>query len=53
MLHTKSQGYQPSGSWKEDFKGFLPYMGLSAILVMWPEQFVKFWLTYHKEQDFS
>ena len=41
MLHTKSQGHQPTGSWKEDFKGFLPYMGMSAILVMWPEQFVK------------
>ena len=33
MLHTKSQGHQPSGS-GEDFKGFLPYMGVSPILVM-------------------
>ena len=32
MLHTKSQGHQPSGSGEEDFKGFLPYMGMSAIL---------------------
>ena len=40
MLHTKSQGHRPSGS-GEDFKGVLPYMGMSAILVMWPEQFVQ------------
>ena len=40
MLHTKSQGNQPSGSGEEDFfKGFLPYMGVAAILVMWPVQF--------------
>ena len=38
MLHTKSQGHRPSGS-GEDFKGFLPYMGLAAILVMWPGPF--------------
>ena len=41
MLQSKSKGQQPSGSWKEDFKGFLPDMGMSTILVMWPEQFVK------------
>ena len=34
MLHTKSQGHQPPGSGEEDFKGFLPYMGMSAILVI-------------------
>ena len=39
MLHTKSQGYQPSGFGEEIFKGFLPYMGMVAILVMWPNQF--------------
>ena len=33
ILHTKSQGHRPSGS-GEDFKGFLPYMGVAAILVM-------------------
>ena len=40
MLHTKFQGHQPSGS-GEDFKGFLPYMGMSAILVMWTKQFAQ------------
>ena len=33
MLHTKSQGRQPSGS-ERIFNGLLPYMGMSAILVM-------------------
>ena len=36
MLHTKPQGHWPFGSREEDFKGFLPYMGMVAILVMWP-----------------
>ena len=40
MLHTKFQGHGPSDS-REDFvKAFLQYMGMLAILVMWPEQFV-------------
>ena len=30
MLHIKSQGQPPSGSEEE---GFLPYMGMAAILV--------------------
>ena len=34
MLHTKFHGNQPAGSGEEDFKGFLPYMGMVAILVM-------------------
>ena len=34
MLHTKSQGHRPSGSGEDEFKGFLPYMGVAAILVM-------------------
>ena len=33
MLHTKFRGNRPAGS-AEDFKGFLPYMGKVAILVM-------------------
>ena len=32
MLHTKFGGYRPAGT--GDFKGFLPYMGMAAILVM-------------------
>ena len=39
MLHTKSQGHRPSGSGEEDFNWFLPYMGVVAIMVMWPEPF--------------
>ena len=31
MLHTKFHGNQPE---KKIFKGFLPYMGMAAILVM-------------------
>ena len=35
MLHTKFQGHQPFGS-GEDFFKVLPYIGMEAILVMWP-----------------
>ena len=35
MLHTKFRRNQPAGSGEEDFfEGFLPYMGVAAILVM-------------------
>ena len=34
MLHTKFCGNTPAGSGEEDFKGFVPYMGMAAILVM-------------------
>ena len=34
MLHTKFRENQPNGSGEEDFEGFLPYMGVAAILVM-------------------
>ena len=34
MLHTKFRGNWPAGSGEENFKGFLPYMGMMAILVM-------------------
>ena len=39
MLHTKFQGHRPFGSREEDFLRFLPYMGMAAILVMWPGLF--------------
>ena len=39
MLHTKFQGHRPFGSGEEDFSSFLPYMGMAAILVMWPGLF--------------
>ena len=34
MLHTMFRGNRPAGSGEEDFEGFLPYMGVAAILVM-------------------
>ena len=39
MPHTKFQGHRPVGSGEEDFLKFLPYMGMAAILVMWPGPF--------------
>ena len=36
MLQTKFRGNRPAHSEKEDFKGFLPYVGMAAILVMGP-----------------
>ena len=33
MVHTKFCGNRPAGSRKKIFEGFLPYMGVSAILV--------------------
>ena len=36
MLHTKFQGHWLSGSGEEDFKGFLPYMGVAVVLVIRP-----------------
>ena len=34
MLQAKFQDHRTSGSGEEDFKRFLPYMGVAAILVM-------------------
>ena len=39
MLHAKFQDHRTSGSGEEYFKGFLPYMGMVAILVMCPGPF--------------
>ena len=39
MLHTKFQGPRSIASGEEDFLRFLPYMGMAAILVMWPKPF--------------
>ena len=41
MLHTKFQGHWSIGS-GEDFLRFLPYMGMAAMLVMWPRPFEQF-----------
>ena len=40
MLHTKFQGYRFIGSGEEDFLRFLLYIGMAAMLVMWPNSFV-------------
>ena len=40
MLHTKFQGHGSIGSGEVDFLSFLPYMGMVAMLVMWPNSFV-------------
>ena len=34
MIHIKFRGNRPAGSGEEDFEGFLPYMGMAAILGM-------------------
>ena len=36
MLHSKFRGNRSTGSGEEDFKGCLPYVGMTAILVMGP-----------------
>ena len=41
MLHTKFRGNPSTGSGGEDFKRFLPYMGMAAILVMCPGPFIQ------------
>ena len=44
MLHTKFQGHGSIGSGEEDFLRFLPYMGMIAMLVMWPNSFVSIFI---------
>ena len=39
MLHINFQGHRPFGFREEEFFMFLPYMGMAAILVMWPGPF--------------
>ena len=34
MLHSKVRENRPAGSGEKDFEGFVPYMGMAAILVM-------------------
>ena len=37
MLQTKFRENQPAGSGEEDFEGFLPCMGVAAILTKMPQ----------------
>ena len=39
----------PSVSEKKNFEGFLPYMGIAAILVMWPESFHQIFISLYLE----
>ena len=39
MLHTKFQQQRPIGSEKNIFKVFLPYLGMTGVLVIWPGSF--------------
>ena len=41
MLQAKFQDHRTSGSGEEDFWRFLPYIGMAAILVMWPGPFIQ------------
>ena len=42
MLHTMFQGLSPLVLEKKIFKGFFPYMGVAAILIMWPNLLLNF-----------
>ena len=58
MLHTKPQGHWPFGSGEEGFfEGFffffLPYMGVAAILVMWPRPANKLSFPYPVEAPYE
>ena len=46
MLHTKFQGHWFIGFGEEDFLRFLPYMGMAAILVMWPNSIVQIFIPF-------
>ena len=47
MLHTKFRGYWFTSSGEEDFEGFLPYMGMTAILVMWPASYKQIFISLY------
>ena len=49
MLYTKFQGHRPFGSGK-DFQRFLPYIGMAAILVMWPGPFEQTFIPPHPRE---
>ena len=44
MLHTKFQGHWSIEFGEEDCLRFLPYMGMVAMLVMWPNSFVEIFI---------
>ena len=40
LLCTKFQGHLTYGAGEEDFEGVLSYMGMAAVLAMWPGQII-------------
>ena len=53
MLHTKFKGHHSFGSREEDFLRFLPYMGMAAILVMWPGPFEQIFVPHPIEAPYE
>ena len=56
MLHIKFQGHRPFGPGEEDiFKVFTirSYIGMTAILVMWPGPFEQTRRRLHMKFDFN
>ena len=49
MLHTKFQAHQFISSVEEDILRFLLYMGMFAILTMWPTPMYKFSFSFSHE----
>ena len=52
MLLIMFQGHQSFGSWEEDFQRFLLYMGMVAILVMWPRHYKKTFVPHSVEAPY-
>ena len=49
MLHTKFRGNRSAGSGEEDFKCFLPYVGMAAILVMGPASCHQIFISFYRK----
>ena len=47
MLNTKFRGNRPAVSGEEDFDGFLPYIGMAAILVMYQAPYHQIFISLH------
>ena len=40
LPYTMLQGHRSIASGEEDFLSFLPYMGMAAMLAMWPNSYL-------------
>ena len=47
MLHTKFRGIDQPVTVKKIFEGFLPYLGMAAILVMLPASYQQFFVSMY------